>query len=141
MLSKKQKNFTKTEVIEKLAELEHEQWGHWIKYQDKLFDDKEKGYDIWSNFKGLAKTPYYQLTEKQKESDREWARKAYKILVDSLVTKLQKLDYKFKKIPRLVIPDYHADCRQWFNQIERTLRDFEKDWKEVLVILKEKRES
>lgn len=44
----------KPEVVEALAALEHEQWAHWTKYAD--------------------------LSEKEKESDREWARKVLEII-------------------------------------------------------------
>jgi len=71
-------NFKEYELIEALAELEHEQWSHWITYQDKMMK-KEGGLAlIW--WRTLATAPYWKLTEKQKESDREWARKVLQVL-------------------------------------------------------------
>ena len=60
-------------LLEKLAALEHEQWSHWTKYflskKKTLFDDLDC--ERWSV---QANTPYEKLTEKEKESDRKWAR-------------------------------------------------------------------
>ena len=88
------------------------------------------------NSDGSKETKSYCLEHGRQKFQKEW-KEIHGFSYKELVTKLQKLDYKFKKIPRLVIPDYHADCRQWFNQIERTLRDFEKDWKKILVSLED----
>ena len=64
----------KGELLEKLAELEHQQWSHWINYQTKIpFQD----WELWLK---LANTPYSELSEGHKESDREWARKVLRLL-------------------------------------------------------------
>lgn len=52
-------------MIEKLADLEHQQWAHWTKY---MLDS------------GQIDTPYSALSEKEKDSDREWACKAYEVV-------------------------------------------------------------
>lgn len=60
---------------EKLAELEHEQWATWTKYfLDNLTDEN------MARWKKQIETPYSELTEKEKESDREWADKVLAIL-------------------------------------------------------------
>lgn len=59
-------------VIERLAELEHEQWVHWTKYFLENLTDKNI-----RRWKRQIKTPYKKLTEKEKQSDRYWARLAY----------------------------------------------------------------
>lgn len=64
-------------IIEKLASLEHDQWAHWTGYM--LNNLTPENIERW---KRQIKTPYSQLTEKEKESDREWARKAYNILLE-----------------------------------------------------------
>lgn len=54
--------------IEKIAEIEHEQWIHWTKYMlDNLTDANIQ------RWKTQIQTPYSELSEK--ESDRKWARK------------------------------------------------------------------
>lgn len=60
--------------IEELAELEHEQWAHWTRYMlDNLTDENI------SRWREQIETPYSQLTDKEKDSDRDWARRAAKI--------------------------------------------------------------
>ena len=70
------------ELLEKLAELEHEQWSHWIQHQHKL----RKGMvnyvyaQKWKDWLKLSRTPYSELTEEQKESDRQFAKEVLKVL-------------------------------------------------------------
>lgn len=74
-MKQKYKIHNKKELIEKLAELEHIQWAHWTQYMlSNLTDDK---INLW---KYEIKTEYKDLTEKQKDSDRIWARKVFNIL-------------------------------------------------------------
>ncbi|KKM63636.1 hypothetical protein LCGC14_1509520 [marine sediment metagenome] len=55
---------------EKLAALEHEQWAHWTRYMlDNLTFDNIKRWKVQID------TPYSELTEKEKDSDRIWADK------------------------------------------------------------------
>ena len=85
------------ELIEKLAEIEHEQWAHWTKYLFSKLDlnvtpssfgvsglrrvcsISEDDYKRWSR---QIQTPYRELSEKEKESDREWARKVVEAVQD-----------------------------------------------------------
>jgi hypothetical protein len=62
-------------IIEKLAELEHDQWTHWTKYF--LANFTVENIERW---KKQIETPYAQLSEKEKQSDREWALKAFNIM-------------------------------------------------------------
>lgn len=64
-----------TEKIEELADLEHQQWAHWTKYLLSNFN--KENVERWS---ALIKIPYNMLSEKEKESDREWARKVLEII-------------------------------------------------------------
>lgn len=63
---------------EKLAELEHEQWAHWTKYMLENLTDEN--IERW---KRQVETPYNELSEEEKMSDREWADKAIDIFVAS----------------------------------------------------------
>ena len=71
-----------SDLVELLAALEHEQWAHWMKY---LFSQLEGGkipeYYIkrWQN---QMKTPYENLCEKEKQSDRVWAHRTLAQLKD-----------------------------------------------------------
>lgn len=61
--------------LERLAALEHQQWAHWTKYM--LDNLTEENIQRWRK---QIETPYKDLTEKEKESDREWARKVLEII-------------------------------------------------------------
>jgi hypothetical protein len=77
------------QIIEKLAELEHKQWAHIINYllqENMLHLGKYKTFE----YRQLAKKPYSSLMEGQKDSDREWAEKAFKVFADGLAVELQK---------------------------------------------------
>lgn len=70
------------EMRERAAALEHEQWTHWTAYflQVLLKDHPELGKD--ENIKQWSRqilTDYKDPSEKEKESDREWADKGIEI--------------------------------------------------------------
>ena len=65
--------------IEMLAEIEHQQWQHWMKY---MIDNISNG-ECVERWKKQMKTDYKDLTEGEKESDRVWARKVTKLLFNS----------------------------------------------------------
>jgi len=70
------KTLTDDEIIESLAELEHEQWMAWadtIMQTEKISDNR---FARWAS----CMIPYADLSEKMKKFDREWARKALAIL-------------------------------------------------------------
>jgi len=69
-----------TPLEERIAQICHEQWAHWMHYVfTKAFAGPGHSVCIPSPFKSRwmkqIKTPYAELTEQEKESDREWARK------------------------------------------------------------------
>lgn len=69
----------KKACIEMLAELEHEQWCQWAHGIASTEDLSEERVLRWNR---LLTTPYSNLTEEEKEQDRVWARKAFKIFKD-----------------------------------------------------------
>jgi hypothetical protein len=71
----------KQEIIEKLAELEHQQFSSWTKYF--LENLTEENIERW---KRQINTPYSELTEKEKESDRFWARKILPIIFEEKIS-------------------------------------------------------
>jgi len=81
-------------IREKLASLQHDIWAHWMKYLfSQCVVDKWTG-DEYSGFEGKwivphdqvvkwhrqIETPYDELSEKEKESDRHQADKVLKLL-------------------------------------------------------------
>ena len=64
-----------TELLEQLAEIEHIQWAHWTKYM--LDHSTPENIERW---KKQSDTPYSELSEAEKDLDRDWARKVINIL-------------------------------------------------------------
>lgn len=63
------------DIKEELAELEHTQWAHWTKYMlDNLTPENI------ARWKQQIITPYRKLSEKEKDSDREWAERVLEII-------------------------------------------------------------
>jgi hypothetical protein len=60
---------TRQELLERLAELEHEQWVAWSRaVADEVSAERRRRWqECW--------VPYAELPEEVKELDREWARK------------------------------------------------------------------
>lgn len=67
-------------VLEKMAALEHEQWVAWSM---SVADTETISGDRLERWKRLW-IPYEELSEKWKEQDRRWARKAIRIMGDHL---------------------------------------------------------
>jgi len=69
-------DLTDEEIIESLAELEHDQWMSWadsIMKSEKISDNR---FARWASLM----IPYAELSEEMKEHDRVWARRALAIL-------------------------------------------------------------
>jgi hypothetical protein len=65
------------ELVEKLAELEHEQWMAWSKaIAAEVSDSRISRWELYW-------VPYDELSEAVKEQDRIWARKVLKILQEN----------------------------------------------------------
>lgn len=60
---------------ERLAELEHQQWAHWTRYM--LDNLTSENIEQWRK---QIETPYFNLSEEEKKSDRHWADKVLEIL-------------------------------------------------------------
>ena len=80
-------------LLEDLAELEHQQWAHWTKYMlDRLeqLESEQDSHDPYKvmhqkeNWRRQIATPYPELTEKEKDSDRSWASKSLEITAKRL---------------------------------------------------------
>lgn len=62
-------------LLERLAELEHRQWVHWTLYM--IGNLTVENMNRWVE---QCATPYAALSEAERESDRNWARKVMGIL-------------------------------------------------------------
>lgn len=65
---------SRKDLVEIVAELEHEQWMAWSKTTAKRLDAETRA--RWKRYW----IPYSKLTEKVKEQDRIWARKILRAL-------------------------------------------------------------
>ena len=89
-----------TENIEKLAELEHQQWMYWSEAVAKKLPQSAQSAHIIKGWMENWK-PYAELSDEVKEFDRVWARKVIPIIEDAL--RLQREEF-LKKIDA-IIPD------------------------------------
>lgn len=64
-------------LLERLAELEHQQWWKWA--ENLMHTETHISNERIERWKG-SMIPYSQLTEENKEHDRIWARKVLEIL-------------------------------------------------------------
>jgi hypothetical protein len=64
----------KFKLIENLAELEHEQWIKWAgHFLNKVYRQNSPDYESIKRWEKQIKTPYKNLSEEEKDKDREWA--------------------------------------------------------------------
>ena len=79
----------KDELEEVLAKVQHEIWSHWMKYLFSLCPEVEGSvmetryipHDLVERWTYQMNTPYSELSEKEKDSDRDQAKK----VIDALV--------------------------------------------------------
>ena len=67
-------------LLEQLAAIEHERWAHWQRFMHGKGERKPDGSlvlpaDLVARWERLIETPYAQLTDKERESDREQVRR------------------------------------------------------------------
>jgi len=78
------------ELLETLASIEHERWSHWQRYMhSKCVPQGNNGAllipDVLvKQWEKQISTPYSDLTDEEKESDREQVRKYLPLIVDAL---------------------------------------------------------
>ncbi len=78
------------ELLETLASVEHERWSHWQRYvHSKCIPQGGEGdllipADLVKRWEQQIVTPYSELTDEEKESDREQVRKYLPLIIDAL---------------------------------------------------------
>lgn len=98
------KDWIRKDFIEELADLEHQQWSHWTDYLFKRLSLKPNSLRVdertRKDFKRWVKqiiTPYKDLSEKEKDADRVWARKVIKLIED----KIKRLEKMYKTLENM----------------------------------------
>lgn len=77
---------TEKELLEELSKLEHDQWAHWTDYMlNNLTPDNI------TKWVQQIDTPYQDLSDKEKKSDREWAEKALDIVEKKLPSEISDI--------------------------------------------------
>ena len=72
----KKKEDRKNSLLERLAELEHDQWASWTDhFLDKVYRQNPPDKEAIRRWERQIKTPYEELSEEEKEADRKWARR------------------------------------------------------------------
>lgn len=76
-------------LIEDLAAIEHERWSRWQRYMHSKGQRLKDGSlvlsaELVAQWEHQIATPYAELTEKEKESDREQVRQYLPIIANSL---------------------------------------------------------
>lgn len=77
-----------TALLETLASIEHERWSHWQRYMhDKGVRNPDGSLTLSpvlvAHWERLIATPYNQLTEQERESDREQVRRYIGVIAKS----------------------------------------------------------
>lgn len=74
------------ELLERLAAVEHERWSHWQRYMHEKATRNPDGSltvpaDLASRWERLMETSYTELTDEERESDREQVRRYIPLIV------------------------------------------------------------
>lgn len=141
--------FIEGELMEKLADIEHQRWSDWQKWvhskcvkaslKDGHLESKEYGeayfippilYDRWER---QIKTPYSELSEKEKESDREQVRRYLPLLKSSLQEQRQSI---LEEIEKELLEDLQHDknhfCKHYGEQFKECAKCYvERKFKEL----------
>ncbi|MBU9631578.1 hypothetical protein KTE60_20030 [Burkholderia multivorans] len=77
--------FVPNEILEQLAAVEHERWAHWQRYMHSKAIRNSDGSltisaELVSRWERLMKTPYAELTEDERQSDREQVQRYLPVL-------------------------------------------------------------
>lgn len=81
------------EAKEKLSSIEHERWAHWQSYMHSKCKRESDGSltipaELVTMWERQISTPYSELSEKEKQSDREQVEKYLPFIVNFLTDKL-----------------------------------------------------
>jgi hypothetical protein len=83
------------ELVEKLAAIEHERWAHWQRYIHKKGENQADGSllipaDLVKRWRRQYETPFCELSESEKESDREQVNRYLNSIIEHVKKFLEK---------------------------------------------------
>lgn len=97
------------DLIEKLADIEHQRWSDWQKWCHKILRENcpsqklEKVLERWDK---QINTDYKDLSEKEKESDREQVMRYFLLIKQTLKSQ----EENFKKVLRDIVGKREENC-------------------------------
>jgi hypothetical protein len=76
-------------TVEQLAAIEHERWAHWQRYVHDQCERQDDGSlvipaELAARWQAQIETPYAQLSEREKDSDREQVRRYLPAVLDAI---------------------------------------------------------
>lgn len=82
------------DLVEELAAVEHQRWSHWQSYLHSKCERRDDGSlvipaSLASKWEHQIRTPYSELSETEKDSDREQVRAYLPLLKRAFQAKLQ----------------------------------------------------
>ncbi|RUP31520.1 MAG: hypothetical protein EKK51_14205 [Mycolicibacterium sp.] len=77
------------ELLDMLAAIEHERWAHWQRYVHDRCERQQDGSlvipaGLAARWEAQIETPYVELTERERDSDREQVRRYLPVIIDVL---------------------------------------------------------
>lgn len=77
-------------TVERLAAIEHERWAHWQQYVHDQCERQDDGSlvipaELAARWQTQIETPYQELSEREKDSDREQVHKYLPAVLDVLI--------------------------------------------------------
>lgn len=86
-----EKVLTGERVFEKLAAVEHERWAHWQRYVHNHCERRPDGSlvippDLARQWSAQIETPYSDLSDAEKDSDREQVRRYLPVIIEALAS-------------------------------------------------------
>jgi hypothetical protein len=76
-------------TVEQLAAVEHERWAHWQQYVHDQCERQDDGSlvipaELAARGQSQIETPYTELSEREKDSDREQVRRYLPVVLEAL---------------------------------------------------------
>ena len=96
------------ELRETLANIEHQRWADWQKYMHGLCVKTKTARIIIpaklvSRWERQIKTPYKDLSEKEKDSDREQVDRYFPLIKDILAQEIKQLTERYERLGKFAV--------------------------------------
>ncbi len=119
------------EFVEKGANLEHDRWAKWQKYMHSRLQKDHRGFywlddGLFEHWERQIATPYSELSEAEKESDREETRNYIPLLEKALKSQRQEtIEEMIKLSDDIELKISTPDINEWraFKLFRNKMRD------------------